>query len=94
MARGNDERNNSNRKVGKLNTEYMSERLGQMFSSLDEERKRHSASLGLFEKNKVTSKNFHDVASAIKYFGYDKTQGGRYADFIKHYDDYMNEQGN
>lgn len=90
MARGKDERSNPNRKVGRLNIEAVSEDIGAWFAP-DEGRK-HMASLRSFEKNKITTKNFHDIASAIKFFGYDQTQGGKYADFIMHYDNYMKGQ--
>lgn len=92
MARGNDERNNPNRKVGKLDIEGMSKSIGDMFGSFADTSSRHQASLRSFEKNEVTTKNFHDIADAIKYFGYDQTQGGKYADFIKHYDKFMKGQ--
>lgn len=93
MAKGKDERSNPNRKVGKLNTGYMSERMGQMFSNMAQENKNHSKALNAFEKNKITRSNVHDVAAAIKYYGYEKTQGGKYADFINDYDSYMRDEG-
>lgn len=92
MAKGKDERNNPNRKVGRLNIQAVSEDIGAMFEALGDEERRHRASLNSFEKNKITTKNFHDIAGAIKYYGYDQTQGGKYAEFIKHYDNYMKGQ--
>lgn len=89
MAKGNDERNNPNRKVGKLDTEGMSNSIGDMFGAWQEKSSRHEAALRSFEKNEITNENVHDIAGAIKYFWLDETQGGKYADFIKRYDMFM-----